>query len=252
MSAAKKKTAVKKAAKKAVKKVAKKAVKKAVKKVAKKAVKKVAKKATKAATKAANKKILKNTIRKFAKKNEKAAPVEVELVPKKKTRAVKPKFKIDQQVVYPFHGVGLITLIDKIDITGEPKMYYTIDFRNGELTLKIPVDQQDERGMRKVVSKKEVPRIIGIIKKKPPVEESDWKVRHNLYLEKLKSGDIYETAKVARNLSKRGPQGELSMSEKRLLEASVQLLVHEIASASGEAIETVEVELSKILKGKRP
>jgi CarD family transcriptional regulator len=160
-------------------------------------------------------------------------------------------FKVGEMVVYPFHGVGIVKGLEKLNITGDEKWYYTLDFRNGELTVKLPVEQQDEKGMRRVVGKADVEKIMTILRKKPPSEESDWKVRYNLYLEKLKSGDIYEAAKVARNLSKRGPEGELSMSEKRLLEASVQLLVHEIATASREPIEKVEGDINKCLRAGR-
>jgi len=177
-------------------------------------------------------------------------PVEV-AAPKKAALKSSAHFKQGEMVVYPFHGVGVVKGIEKMNVTGEERWYYTLDFRNGELTVKLPVDQQDEKGMRKVVGKADVETIMAILKKKPPTEESDWKVRYNLYLDKLKSGDIYEAAKVARNLSKRGPEGELSMSEKRLLEASVQLLVHEIATASREPIEKVETEINKCLRAGR-
>lgn len=161
------------------------------------------------------------------------------------------RFKKGEMVVYPFHGVGVVRDIEKLNVTGEDRWYYTLDFRNGELIVKLPVEQQDDKGMRKVVGKADVNTIMNILKKKPPSEEADWKVRYNLYLDKLKSGDIYEAAKVARNLSKRGPEGELSMSEKRLLEASVQLLVHEIATASREPIEKIESEINKCLRAGR-
>lgn len=170
---------------------------------------------------------------------------------KKATTRSDANFKVGEMVVYPFHGVGVVKGLEKLNITGEEKWYYTLDFRNGELTVKLPVEQQNEKGMRRVVGKGDVEKIMLILRKKPPAEESDWKVRYNLYLEKLKSGDIYEAAKVARNLSKRGPEGELSMSEKRLLEASVQLLVHEIATASREQIEKVEIEINKCLRSGR-
>ncbi|MEK8022991.1 MAG: CarD family transcriptional regulator [Candidatus Hydrogenedentota bacterium] len=178
--------------------------------------------------------------------------VEVPKEPEKKAATKSSaKFKQGEMVVYPFHGVGVVKSIEKMNITGVDKWYYTLDFRNGELTVKLPVEQQDDKGMRRVVGKADVETIMVILRKKPPSEESDWKVRYNQYLEKLKSGDIYEAAKVARNLSKRGPEGELSMSEKRLLEASVQLLVHEIATASREPIEKVESEISKCLRAGR-
>lgn len=181
-----------------------------------------------------------------------AAPVvDVKPVPTKKVGKGDAKFKVGEMVVYPFHGVGVVRSLEKMNITGEEKWYYTLDFRNGELTVKLPIEQQNERGMRKVVGRADVEKIMVILRKKPATEETDWKVRYNLYLEKLKSGDIYETAKVARNLSKRGPEGELSMSEKRLLEASLQLLIHEIASASREPVEKVETEINKCLRGSR-
>lgn len=160
-------------------------------------------------------------------------------------------FKVGDHVVYPFHGVGVIKTIEKLNITGEDQWYYNLDFRNGELTVKLPVSQQSEKGMRKVIVRADVEKVMVVLKKKPPSEESDWKVRHNAYLEDLKSGDIYKAAKVARNLSKRGPEGELSMSEKRLLEAAVQQLVQEIAEASREPIEKVETEISKCLRAGR-
>ncbi len=160
-------------------------------------------------------------------------------------------FKVGDHVVYPFHGVGVIKSIEKLNITGEDQWYYNLDFRNGELTVKLPVSQQGEKGMRKVIVRADVEKVMVVLKKKPPSEESDWKVRHNAYLEDLKSGDIYKAAKVARNLSKRGPEGELSMSEKRLLEAAVQQLVQEIAEASREPIEKVETEISKCLRAGR-
>lgn len=189
---------------------------------------------------------------KIPKKVDKKLPKAVEVAaPKKAALKSSAHFKQGEMVVYPFHGVGVVKAIEKMNVTGEERWYYTLDFRNGELTVKLPVDQQDDKGMRKVVGKADVETIMTILRKKPPAEESDWKVRYNLYLDKLKSGDIYEAAKVARNLSKRGPEGELSMSEKRLLEASVQLLVHEIATASREPIEKVETEINKCLRAGR-
>lgn len=245
MSSSEKKTK-KKSSKKAAKKTAKKSVKKsAKKKVAKKASKKTATK-KKAVKKTAAKKTASKKETPAARTTGSEAEAEK---PKKKRSAA--QFKVGEMIVYPFHGVGRVREVTKMDVTGVSQMYYIIDFRDGELTSFIPVEQQEERCLRRIVPKKEVDKIIAILKKKPGTEESDWKVRYNIYLEKLKSGDIYETAKVARNLSKRGPEGELSMSEKRLLEASMQLLIHEIAAASQQAVEKVETELNKFLRGGR-
>lgn len=161
----------------------------------------------------------------------------------------KPKFRVGEMVVYPFHGVGTIRALEnRAVLDGQKRRYYVIEFREGELTVMVPVEKQDEVGMRRTISPREVPKVLSLLGKRVGTEEADWKVRHSLYLDKLKSGSIYAAAEVARNLSKRGPEGELSMSEKRLLESSFTLLVHEIATVRRQPPEKVKEEIEKILK----
>ena len=164
---------------------------------------------------------------------------------------MKLKFKKGQTIIYPFHGVGVVRSVERKMITGKRVMYYVLDFRDGDLTVMVPVDKGEEMGMRKVISQKELPKIYKILRKKVIEEEPDWKVRYNIYLEKLKSGSIQEAAEVARNLSRRAPEGELSMSEKRLLESSIALLVNEIATAKRTTPEKTKLELDKMLIKKR-
>ena len=128
------------------------------------------------------------------------------------------------------------------------RWYYVIEFREGELTVMVPIEKQDEVGMRHTIAPREVPKVLRLLAKRVGTEEADWKVRHGLYLDKLKSGSIFAAAEVARNLSKRGPEGELSMSEKRLLESSYTLLIHEIATVRRQEPEKVKEEIERVLK----
>lgn len=170
---------------------------------------------------------------------------------KKKTtssRRPKAKFKPGQMIVYPFHGVGRVVGFEEHLFDGEKHWYYVIDFRDGELTVRFPVSRESEVAIRPVISRREAKKVIEVLARKKGKEEADWKARFAEYNEKLKTGDIYAAAEVLRNLTKRGPEGELSMSEKRLLDASHQLVIHELAVAEKRPIEEVEAEVYSLLR----
>lgn len=160
------------------------------------------------------------------------------------------RFRVGQMIVYPFHGVGRIVGFERNDIAGEKKWYYAIDFRDGELTVRLPIERDREIAIRPVISSREADAVLKVLKGRKEKEETDWKARFAAYNEKLKTGDVHAAAEVMRNLSKRGPEGELSMSEKRLLDASTQLVIHEIAVAKKKTVEEVEAEIQLFLKRK--
>lgn len=168
--------------------------------------------------------------------------------PAEPARRAKPRYRVGERVVYPFHGVGTIRGIEMQEVMGVRRRYYRIEFREGELTVMVPIEKQDEVGMRRTIPPREVPKVIALLGKRVGTEEADWKVRHGLYLDKLKSGSIHAAAEVYRNLSKRGPEGELSMSEKRLLEAAYTILVDEISTVTKKPPEVVKEEIDRILK----
>lgn len=181
----------------------------------------------------------------------KTAPAVPAAPPPPKRLHVKPKYRVGEMIVYPFHGVGTIRGIERREVMDERRLYYVIGFREGELTVMVPIEKQDEVGMRRTIAPREVPKVLRLLSKRVGTEEADWKVRHSIYLDKLKSGSIYAAAEVYRNLSRRGPEGELSMSEKRLLESSLSLLIHEIATVRRRGADEVKEEIERILKKRK-
>jgi CarD family transcriptional regulator len=221
-------------------------LKKAVKKTTEKA------KAKEKAKEPAKEKIKPKKIAKET-KTVKAKP-KVQEAPQKKERP-EPKikgskltvYKKGDKVVYPMHGVGLIEEIKNISILGKEKSVYVINILNNSMTVMIPKASVDLVGLRPVISKKEVEKVLIILRSKETEMEEDWKLRYQINMEKVKTGSIFEVAEVARNLYRRSLEKDLSIMERKLYENAYQLITNEIALAKDLNIEDAGNIISEVL-----
>lgn len=156
-------------------------------------------------------------------------------------------FKVNDSVVYPTHGVGKIAKIEKKKILEKSMRYFIIEFVNNNMRIMVPVDKVNDIGIRPVIKKALIPKVLKILKEKPEVYEDDWKTRYQLNNEKIKTGEIFEIAKVVRDLSKKEKLKELSLMERKLYENAVSHLIVEIATAKKIKLENAEKIINKIL-----
>lgn len=133
------------------------------------------------------------------------------------------------RIVYPMHGVGIIDAIEKKVVLGKRAEYYMITIVNSGMKVMIPVKNADSIGIRKIISKREVKKVLDILSKDENSSVDDWKERYQNNIDKVKSGSIHEVAEVARDLYRRGTEKELSIMERKLYENAYQLVTHEIA-----------------------
>ena len=63
-------------------------------------------------------------------------------------------FKIGEVVVYPKHGVGEITSIEFMEVQNIKTKFYVVKMEQAKLTIRVPLDKQEEVGLRKISSKK--------------------------------------------------------------------------------------------------
>jgi len=63
-------------------------------------------------------------------------------------------FKIGDTVVYPKHGVGEIIDIESMEVASIKTRFYVVKMEQAKLTIRVPLDKQDEVGLRKISSKK--------------------------------------------------------------------------------------------------
>lgn len=152
-------------------------------------------------------------------------------------------FRVGDTVCYPMHGVGVIESIEEQFILGESKQYYVMRFILGRMTAMIPVENADSVGLRPLVPAEECERVAEYLKSPALAEESDnWNQRYRDNLEKLKQGDLMLAAEVVKCLLARDKKKGLSTGERKMLITARQVLVTEMAVATGRD-ESVYFEL---------
>ncbi len=156
-------------------------------------------------------------------------------------------FKLKASVVYPTHGVGKIIKIEKKKILDKSTKYYIIEFINNNIKIMVPVNKAEEIGIRAVIKKAQIPKVLRILKERAAAFDDDWKARFQLNNEKLKTGSIFEIARVVKDLYKRNKRKELSLMERKLYESAYNHLITEAAMSKKISFENAEKLVNKIL-----
>lgn len=133
------------------------------------------------------------------------------------------------------------------EFLGERKRYFVLRVAYGDLTLMVPVDSTEEVGLRQVVSKAQVKKVMEVLKQDETSMAANWSRRFKNNIEKLRSGDIFQVAEVVRNLSIREREKGLSAGEKRMVAKARQILVSELVFAAGATEEKAEGMIDKVL-----
>ena len=169
--------------------------------------------------------------------------------PSQKARAKKKteRFKVGDYLVYPMHGVGQIVSVSRQNILGKSKSYYMMEIESNKMKVMVPVENAAKIGVRSIINRRQVTKVINLLKKNEVDTEEDWKVRYQNNMNKIKSGDIYSVAEVCRNLYKRARDRELSLMERRLYESAYKLISTEIALSKNVSLEEAGNMISEVL-----
>jgi CarD family transcriptional regulator len=82
----------------------------------------------------------------------------------KKNNARKLRFKTNEFVVYPAHGVGKIVDVEEQEIAGSRLELYVIDFEKEKMRLRVPIGKCDAVGMRKLTEKAELDEALNVLR----------------------------------------------------------------------------------------
>jgi len=159
-------------------------------------------------------------------------------------------FKIGDTAVYPAYGVGVVEKIENREISGASREFYVLRLMDSDMTIMIPKDNANDVGMRALISPKEVPRVMSILKEKRKVgkiAQQTWNRRQREYMEKIKTGSIYVIAEVLRELYLLRLDKDLSFGEKKVLDTARNLLVKELSLVQKTDEKKIEKQIEKIL-----
>jgi len=138
-------------------------------------------------------------------------------------------FQVDQKVVYPSQGVGVIKDIVQKKFKDTKIPYYIIYLEVTDMTIMVPVDKALELGVRSTVSRDEAMKALELISEDYEPIPSDWKMRYQMNLELLKKGSIRDIASIVRSLYHRSKVKELPILERKLYDSALKLLEDEIS-----------------------
>ena len=156
-------------------------------------------------------------------------------------------FKEGDLAVYPAHGVGIIETIESKEISGCRQDFYTIRILDNNMIIMVPTQNVDNVGLREIIGQKEIPKLYSILKKRDVViDNQTWNRRYREYMDKIKTGSVFEVAEVYRDLLMLKEEKDLSFGERKMLDTARSLLVKEISLAKNVAEKQIEKDLDKM------
>ena len=138
-------------------------------------------------------------------------------------------FQVDQKVVYPSQGVGVIKEIVQKKFKDSKIPYYIIHIEVTDMTIMVPVDRAIELGIRSTVSRDEAMKALDLISEDYEPIPTDWKMRYQMNLELLKKGSIRDIASIVRSLYHRSKVKELPIQERKLYDSALRLMEDEVS-----------------------
>ena len=174
------------------------------------------------------------------------ADQKIEIKKIKKQPTEKKQYNINDYVVYPKHGVGKITAVEKATIGEIGINFYKILIERDKLTLTIPINQQSH--LRPISSINQINKCVSILKTKPKIKRTMWSRRAQEYEQKINSGKIYELAEVVKDLNKTSNTiADQSYSERQLFEQAYDRLQSEFEVVLKISAEDTKKKMDKAL-----
>jgi CarD family transcriptional regulator len=141
-------------------------------------------------------------------------------------------FKTGELAVYPAHGVGVIESIERREFNGEKQNFYIMRIIDTDMVIMIPTHNAQSVGVRNIINKKDIPRVLDILKDRSiEIATQTWNKRYREYMDKIKTGSVFEVAAVLRDLYILKDEKPLSFGEKKMLNTAMNLLVKELSIA---------------------
>ena len=155
--------------------------------------------------------------------------------PAAKKKSNKRLFKANQHIVYPAHGVGIVTSIDQEVIAGFDIEVYTVHFEQDKMTLRVPTAKAGTSGMRALSDELTLKDSFTTLKGRARIKRTMWSRRAQEYEAKINSGDLILVSEVVRDLHRTDAQPEQSYSERQLYERAIDRMVREVAAIRKES-----------------
>jgi len=156
-------------------------------------------------------------------------------------------FDVGDMAVYPAHGVGVIESIEHRKVGNHEQAFYVMKILNNNMVIMIPTATSNNVGLRSIITPTEVDKVYMILQEKDVVIGTQtWNRRYREYMEKIKTGSVYEVAAVLRDLYLLQEDKDLSYGERKMMDTARSLLVKELSIANKTDEMHVEQQIEMI------
>ncbi|PID77872.1 MAG: CarD family transcriptional regulator [Deltaproteobacteria bacterium] len=157
-------------------------------------------------------------------------------------------FSVGDLAVYPAHGVGRIESVETKEIGGLTQDFYILKILENGMVIMIPTRNVTSVGLREVIGEEDIPKIYEVMKNTDNIQSDSqtWNRRYREYMEKLKTGSLYDVAEVFRDLFLLRITKDLSFGERKLLDTAQGLLLKELCLAKNSDEKTIMAEIEKL------
>ena len=156
-------------------------------------------------------------------------------------------FRIGEKAVYPAHGVAEVIGIEKKEINTSVCSFYVLKVIATGMQILVPKEKADQVGLRHVATSAEIDEVFDILREKDVhIDKQTWNRRYRGFMEKIKTGSLFDVAEVYRDLYRLKTDKQLSFGERRMLDTARTLIVKEIAIARSQTEDQVKSEIEAI------
>ena len=156
-------------------------------------------------------------------------------------------YLVGDKVVHPMHGAGIIEGVTEERVSGRKASYYVFRMPVGGLVLKIPTENCGTIGVRALSSRETIVDVLNRIPEMDVDMTANWNHRYRENMERIKSGDLLEVARVIKGLMWRDAQRGLSNGERKMLHTAKQILISEIVLVQDRVYQEAESCLNETI-----
>ena len=152
-------------------------------------------------------------------------------------------FQIGDKVAHPMYGAGILESVVQRKVDGKIQEYYLMKLLERSMVVMIPTENSESIGVRPVVDRAQADAVLEAI---PEIEiemTSNWNHRYRENMERLKSGDLLEVARVVKGLTMRDSKRSLSTGERKMLHSARQILISELVLSKNERSESAIIDI---------
>src|SRR5689334_3952501 len=160
---------------------------------------------------------------------------------------MQPRFNVGEKAVYPTHGVAEVMALETKLLEGREHQFYHLRVLGSGLKIIVPVSKAEENGMRPLADDEMIDELYDLLRDhEVPCDRQTWNRRYRGFMEKIRTGSLFEVGEVYRDLYRLKSTKTLSFGERRMLDTAKGLIVKELAVARQWTEAKVEKELEKL------